>query len=76
MVDDYDGFMESNFQGPENSVKVFYDKLSDMQSIWTPLENTDQDYTYYKNTEMGTLALGQLTSMFQEWPTLEYFNHT
>ena len=76
MVDEYDGFMESHFQGPDSAVRNFYDKLSDMPSTWQPLQSQDGDYTNYRITEMGALALGQLTNLFSDWPILEYFNYT
>ena len=37
MADEYDGFMESHFSGPDAGVRNFYEKLSDMSSTWYPL---------------------------------------
>ena len=76
MVDDYDGFMESHFAGPEAHVRNFYEKLGDMSSQWYPLESPDGDFANYRITKMGPLALGDLQSLFTEWPVLEYFNYT
>ena len=47
-----------------------------MSSTWYPLQGPDGDYANYRITEMGPLALGQLTNLFSEWPILEYFNYT
>ena len=58
MVDEYDGFMESHFQGPDAAVRNFYEKLSDMSTTWYPLQSNDGDYTNYRISEMGPLALG------------------
>ena len=76
MVDEYEGFMDSNFQGPDTSQRNFYEKLSDMSSTWYPLQSPDGDYSNYRITQMGALALGQLTNLFSEWPVLDYFNFT
>ena len=54
----------------------FYDRLSGVSLSWFPLEDGNGDHTYYRNTEVGTLALGRLTDFFEEWPNLEYFNFT
>ena len=76
MVDEYDGFMESHFAGPDASVRNFYDKLSGMSSEWFPLEGEKGEYVYYRMSEMGRLSLGPLTSLFSDWPELGYFNYT
>ena len=47
-----------------------------MSSTWYPLQGPDGDYANYRITEMGPLALGQLSNLFSEWPILEYFNYT
>lgn len=76
MVDEYDGLMESHFAGPDASVRNFYDKLSSMSSEWFPLEGDKGEYVYYRMMELGGLSLGHLTSLFTEWPILEYFNYS
>ena len=76
MVDEYDGFMESHFAGPDASVRNFYDRLSSMSSEWFPLEGEKGEYVNYRMTEMGGLSLGHLSNLFTEWPVLEYFNYT
>ena len=58
MVNEYDGFMESHFAGPDGAVRNFYEKLSDMSSSWIQLESQDGDIANYRITEMGPLALG------------------
>lgn len=47
-----------------------------MQSKWCALENNDGDYTNYRIHELGSLALGHLTNIFDEWPIIEFFNCT
>ena len=76
MADDYDGLMDSHFAGPDAAIRNFYDKLSDMSSTWYPLQSPDGDYAYYRISELGDLALGQLTNLFADWPTLDYFHFT
>ena len=55
MVDDYGDYdyMESGNQGPDASVRNFYEKLSDLPQTWIPLEDV-----HYRINKMGPLALG------------------
>ena len=64
-------FLEQGLNGPDNAVRNFYEKLSDLPTPWIPLEEE-----FYRISKMGNLALGQMTQYFREWPSLDYFYNT
>ena len=64
-------FMDSGANGPEASVRNFYEKIQELQHTWIPLE----EY-YYRVTKMGSMALDKLLDYFKDYPILNYFHCT